>query len=96
MADKEKTTCEEHGQVASMRGRLNTLIGLLSVLLMLIGYDIHTTQQIEVRVTEQVAKLGGEIMAAGLRQEGLYREVERNGAAIDDHEQRLRALENRE
>jgi hypothetical protein len=89
-------TCSEHGEVASIAGKLNIIAGLFATLLSLVGYNIHTTQQIQVRVAEQVATLGGELSSANVRAHAIEDIVRGNSGMIKDLDQRVRYIENRE
>lgn len=89
-------TCSEHGEVASIAGKLNVIAGLFATLLGLVGYNIHTTQQIQVRVAEQVATLSGQISSANARAHAVEDVVQENRGMIKDLDKRVRYIENRE
>lgn len=94
--ERRSHTCSEHGEVASIAGKLNVIAGLFVTLLGLVGYNIHTTQQIQVRVAEQVAILGGKISSANARAHAVQAAVQENRGMIKDLDQRVRYIENLE
>jgi hypothetical protein len=93
--ERRASTCSEHSEVAAVKGKLSLLLLLLVSLLGLIGYNIHSTMQIQVRVESQVAKIGGQITAASLRTQATERVLGDHSLRLEDHEQRLRILERR-
>ncbi len=94
------SNCTDHtsmtDRVASISGKLSLMVALFLGIMGLIGYNIHATQQIEVRVAQEIAKIGGQLAGCSLRLKHLEAAVAGNGLRIDDHEQRLRSIERRQ
>jgi hypothetical protein len=88
--------CSEHSEVSAIKGRMSLLLIVLTTMLGLVGYNIHTTQQIQVRVAEQVATLGGQISSANARAHAVEDVVQENRGMIKGLDQRVRYIENRE
>jgi hypothetical protein len=93
--ERRTNTCSEHQEVTAIRSKLNLLLLVFLTLLGLIGYNIDATQKIEVRITEQITKLGGQISSTNVRARAVENVIDEAIKRIDDHEQRLRYLENR-
>lgn len=93
--ERRENTCTQHGEIASIRGKLNLLLLVFGALISLVAYNIHSTQQIQVFVAEQIAKIEGQINAVNVRAKSADDVVHDNRVIIQDHETRLRYLENR-
>lgn len=97
--DERRHNCNDHNNmiidVAGVRSLMRWLIVLLPLLLTLVGYNIHATQQMAVGIAKQVSRVGGQLSTASVRIKNIERGIVANSQRLDDHEQRIRDLEQR-
>lgn len=84
---------DTQAEMAGLRAFMRWVVVLFSLLISLVGYDIHTTQQMKVQVTKKVGQIGSQISSCYLKIERNAEEIEGHGQWLREHEKRIQSLE---
>ncbi len=97
--EERRANCGAHSDtiktVLAAASLMRWILVILPLLLSLVGYNVYVTQQMQVVMMSNFAKIGGQLTTASTKMRAIQHSVDINTGRIDDHEQRLRVLEQR-